>query len=159
MKRFSSFITVFFSVCLCCGLIGCTPFGGFKPQPPEWTYWRKLEADVKALDIQKAMMECGYVGLLDKHPSVPWRDSATGELLSLEGIDPDVNYLAYRCMKQDEFVYQREFGRPGTWCDSPRWSVEKLACHPETAVPIRSVKRRLNSVECRHFSNKEVCKP
>lgn len=157
MKRFSSFLNVFFSVSLCFVVIGCTPFGGFKPPSPEWERWHK--SGVNTLGVQKAMLECGYVGLIDKHPSVPWRDSATGELLSLEGIGRDVNYLAYRCMKQDGFVYRKDFLGTGDWCDYPPSAAKYSACHPEAVVPMRTVERRLNSVECRHFSNKEFCHP
>jgi hypothetical protein len=44
MKRYSGFEFALLSICLCFGLIACTPFGGFKPPPKWWTYFEGMQS-------------------------------------------------------------------------------------------------------------------
>jgi hypothetical protein len=103
-----------------------------------YEYWGKNGAS--ALDVKKAMLECGFPGVYE-WPN--WSTSSKNEVA-----------LMYRCMEISGFSYS---GDEGSFCDGWRDNTKPVACGENVSVPVRSVKERINSEFCRRYPMTDVC--
>ncbi len=152
MKRHSGFQFALLSICLCFGLIACTPFGGFKPPPKWWTYFKGNGASEE--EIRIALLECGsdVPGEFFDFPKLPkrfLRDYTRGETTAIN-----------QCMINSGFPFN---GTPvcATLIDTrtglpvPPFP----ACMPGWVPIQRSVENRLNSAYCKAYPKVRLCQP
>lgn len=126
-------------------VIGCTPFGGFKPPPMWWE--RFLGGDANEAQIKVAMLECGS-NLPGESIEFPSPDGK-GFLLPQQGINQII--LISRCMQDAGFPF-RDTGTCQRWNDLP-------ACKYDAVIPKRSVENRLNSRFCQIVPKAKICHP
>ena len=112
----------------------------FRAPPANFEMWQK--AGASNLEIQKAVMECGY-----KTPGYGFEEKV---------IDRNSYALQQLCMQKNGFIYDR---REKTFC---RHYPSLDACKPENvgAIPDRDINKRLNSPFCKQrvHANYPECK-
>jgi hypothetical protein len=138
MRSIALFL-VFFSV------IGCTPFGGFKPPPMWWE--RFLDVGVNEERMRVAMLECGSNVPGEAIEFSP--PDGNGMLVPQQSLNQMI--LISKCMKASGFPY-RDTGTCDRWKDLP-------ACKPDAVIPTRSVENRLNSPYCKTYPETRLCQP
>jgi hypothetical protein len=128
------------------GLLGCTPFGGFKPIPMSWTYY--LGNGASEAEIRMALLECGsnVPGEFIEFPS----PDGKGFLMPQQRLNEII--LVEKCMQNAGFAYSGDKGTCKRWKDLP-------ACSPDAVIPVRSVANRLNSPFCQLVPRAEICQP
>jgi hypothetical protein len=153
MKRYSGFEFALLSICLCFGLIACTPFGGFKPPPKWWTYFEGNGASEE--EIRIALLECGsdVPGDFFEFPKLPekfLRDDARSEGVSVA-----------QCMINSGFRFNGRTPICARWIDT-RTGLQAPpypACMPGWVPTPRSVENRLNSAYCKTYPETRLCQP
>ncbi|WP_082065234.1 hypothetical protein [Xanthomonas sp. MUS 060] len=136
------------SIFCCCGYVwlclvmsGCAGFVPFQPNPPEDEEWSKPGAS--QLDIDKAMLECGY----------PTPFGVRDRILD---IFPSSNEIALmdRCMRNSGFSYSDNFN----YCKGKGFR-ELPACQPDAIIPRRELSKRINSQYCKKYTKADACTP
>lgn len=125
--------------CVSIFLVGCFGFVPFQPNPDQDEMWWAVGKS--KIEVQKAMLECGYPNLS-----------------SIRGNDPrypSINEIAstFQCMKNSGFVY----GKEGyNLCNGFR---ELPACQPDAVIPGRDPSLRIKGSFCKSHANLDACKP
>ncbi len=153
MKRYSGFEFALLSICLCFGLIACTPFGGFKPPPKWWTYFEGNGASEE--EIRIAFLECGsdVPGNFFEFPQLPekfLRDDGRSATASVT-----------QCMINSGFRFNGSTPICATRIDTrTELPVPPFpACMPGWVPTLRSVENRLNSAYCKTYPETRLCQP
>ena len=152
MKRILSF---FSGALLLFNLMACTPFGGFKPAPEWWTYFKRNGATEK--EVRLALLECGS--------STPGYYT---EFIMPNGKQfPETNsnesVMVRKCMVKSGFTYKRDFDVCTDWIIDMHGNSKPPrdipACKPDAVIPKRSVETRLNSPYCKVYPRVSICQP
>jgi hypothetical protein len=139
----------------------CTPFGGFKPVPDQWTDYRK--SGLTERQIYTALMECGWPYPHD----LRWVPLEVKEHLGInfpnttEGINNFANLARFteRCMANAGISSKYQISCLTQDQETKKWTKlrEIPACQPNAVIPKRSVETRLNSRFCKEYPNARAC--
>lgn len=143
--------------------LACTPFGGFKPPPDAWTYYRGAGMDER--EVYFVLMECGwpYPGDLTYVPREVKEQLGIDFKNTIAGVRgfSNMSTLTSKCMANSGF--------PSSGYDICRgWKDTKTgkhvpndepACQPNAVIPVRSVSNRINSRYCKEYPNAKACQP
>jgi hypothetical protein len=117
-------------------LVACINFEPFQPPPPVYKQWKKEGA--RQIDIQKSMLECGYLS--------PYGNPGITDMNSI--------VLMHRCMEASGYVYN---DGAGDFCSGFKY--QPPACNPKTPAPQRKVVIRINSKFCHAHQHSPICGP
>jgi hypothetical protein len=139
MKHIAIFLIFF-------GLLGCTPFGGFKPIPMSWTYY--LGDGASEAEIRMALLECGsnVPGEFIEFSS----PDGKGFLVPQQRLNETI--MVEKCMQNEGFAYSGDKDTCKRWKDLP-------ACNPDAVIPKRSIENRINSPYCKIYPKIKICQP
>ena len=132
-------VRVMFSLLGLC-ISGCAGWEAFQPPPPEFEVWSKIGRD--GLDVQKAMLECGYPSPFE---NISWNKDRM--------VTEEERAFMYMCMRKNGFVFDK--GRS----DLCRQSPELKACKLGVTIPDRDINKRISGSFCQYRPGWVVCKP
>lgn len=153
MKRCSGCGFALLSICLCVGLIACTPFGGFKPPPRWWTYFKGN--GVSEEEIRIALLECGSDVPGESFEFLKLPEKFLRDDVRSEG--PAVT----QCMINSGFRFNGRTPICATRIDtSTGLSIPPFPpCMPGWVPTPRNVENRLNSAYCKTYPETRLCQP
>lgn len=110
-------------------------------QPPPFAFESWLRPGSSLVDVQKALLECGYP---NPHGTLP-----VGAKIDLES-----EAKQDRCMENAGFTYRNN----RTHCEYS-WAKELKNCQPDAVIPKRDLQTRLSSQYCRSNPQLLACQP
>ncbi|QIE21270.1 hypothetical protein [Xanthomonas oryzae] len=129
-----------FVACIAFIISGCSDLVLFQPNPNEYEMWSA--AGASQIDVEKAMLECGY----------PTPFSIANKELNLFPSSNEVALMG-RCMEKSGFVYA---DKNDNACKGFRGIP---ACQPDAIIPRRELSRRINSPFCKKYTKADACAP